>query len=393
MVGKQMRLVFDIEATGSQRNYAHPFDQRNKMCNIGFYDIDTKETKIIKVEYDEEPYGQSLTEIQELLSQTTELIGFNCKFDWAWLDRYGLVLPARTRVYDCQLAFFILTAQKNPYPSLNGCSEHFGMEQKLDVVKEEYWDRGLDTDEVPYDILCDYLAQDLVVTANLYAKLQEVVPEHMKTLIKMSMFDLAVLKDTERNGLLLDVDKSLRKGDEIVKKINEIDVWLRKVFNADWFNPNSGDHLSVFLYGGVLELDGKETYTFTYKDGRTAEKQRNCKVPFHSKGLFKPLEGTALAKEGFYSTNEPTLTAISKSAKGEYKKILDTILSRAKLEKLRGTYYHGLPSKLEEMGWSDNIIHSNFNQCVAQSGRLSSTKPNVQNLAEEVKEVFITRFR
>lgn len=388
-----MKLVFDIEATGSQRNYAHPYDKRNRMCNIGFYNIETKETKIIKVEYDEqEPYGQSLKEIQQLVSQSTELIGFNTKFDLSWLDRYGIVLPAKTRVFDCQLAFFILTAQKNPYPSLNGVAEHFGLEKKFDVVKAEYWDRGLDTDDVPYDTLSDYLAQDLLVTANVYEALQKAIPDYQRQLIKMSMLDLVVLRDIESNGLLLNVDKSTRKGDDIVEKISQIDIWLRKVFNAEWFNPSSGDHLSVFLFGGTLYLDGKENYEFVYKDGRTAIKSRNVKVPFTTKGMFKPMEGTELAKEGFYATNEPTLTSLAKTANGEFKKVLETILSRAKLDKLRGTYYHGLPAKMPDMGWDDNIIHSNFNQCVAQSGRLSSTKPNVQNIADEVKEIFITRF-
>jgi DNA polymerase I-like protein with 3'-5' exonuclease and polymerase domains len=291
------------------------------------------------------------------------------------------------------LAYFILTAQKNPYPSLNDVANFFGVETKLDVVKEEYWNKGIDTNKVPYDVLCEYLEQDLNVTAQVYEKLQEVVPETMKTLIHVSMLDLLVLSDIESNGLLLDLNKSIIKGNEIVEKIGKIDSWLRKIFNAEWFNPNSGDHLSVFLYGGTLELDGKEDYLFTYKDGRTATKTRNVKVPFTVKGLFKPLDKTNLAKEGFYATNEPTLTALSKTVKGEYRKVLDVILSRAKLEKLRGTYYHGLPKRIDEMGWFDNVIHSNFNQCVAQSGRLSSTKPNVQNLAEEVKEVFITRFK
>jgi DNA polymerase I-like protein with 3'-5' exonuclease and polymerase domains len=203
---------------------------------------------------------------------------------------------------------------------------------------------------------------------------------------------LLVLHDIEKNGLLLDVQKSITKGNELVNKIREIDVWLRKIFNADWFNPNSGDHLSVFLYGGTLNLDGKEDYLFTYKDGRTATKTRNVTIPFTSKGLFKPLDKTELAKEGFYATNEPTLTNLAQKAKGEYKKVLDVILQRSKLEKLRSTYYHGLPNRMEEMGWFDNIIHSNFNQCVAQSGRLSSTKPNVQNIADEVKEIFKSRF-
>lgn len=389
-----MRCVFDVEATGAQRNHAHPYDLRNVACNIGFYNLDTKIKTIFKLEYDEEPYGETLQKIQTLLDECTILIGVNLKYDIAWLYRYRLDLHAKIRLYDCQLAWFIVTAQKNSYPSLDQMAEYYGLEKKLDVVKTEYWDLGLDTNEVPYDILCEYLAQDLEVTTNVYYKLQEEpISPSMQQLIKMSMLDLLVLSDTERNGLLINLEKSIHKGNELIKRINAIDSWLRKIFGVDWFNPNSGDHLSIFLYGGTLELAGKETYIFTYKDGRTAEKTRNAKIPFTYKGLFKPLEKTELAKEGFYATNEPTLTALSKTAKGEHKKIIDVLLKRAKLEKLRGTYYHGYPKRIEEMGWTDNIMHSNFNQCVAQSGRLSSTKPNVQNIADEVKEIFISRWK
>ena len=214
----------------------------------------------------------------------------------------------------------------------------------------------------------------------------------MSKLISVSMQDLIVLQDIERNGLLLDTEKSIEKGNKLVAQISNIDSWLCKVFNVDWFNPNSGDQLSAFLYGGTLELDGKENYIFTYKDGRTAEKIRNVKVPYITKGLFKPLPKTALAKEGFYSTERGVLMQLQQSAKGESKKILDELLRRSKLEKLRSTYYHGLPKKLEEYGWEDNIIHSSLNQCVATSGRLSSTKPNIQNIEEGVNEVFISRF-
>ena len=388
-----MVLIFDTECTGAQRNHAHPFDHRNVMCNLGVR-VDGKNT-IYKIEYDEDPYGEQLQEIKELFSQATLVVGFNLKYDLHWINRYGISINSGCRIFDCQLAYFILDKQQTAYPSLTGVSEAFGLESKLDIVKTEYWDKGLDTNQVPYEILSEYLEQDLVVTEQVYHRLQEELnktTESMRKLVSVSMQDLIVLQDIERNGLLLDTEKSIKKGNKLVAEISNIDAWLRKVFNVDWFNPNSGDHLSVFLYGGTLELDGKETYTFTYKDGHTAEKIRNVKVPYVTKGLFKPLPKTGLAKEGFYSTDRGVLIQLHQSAKGENKKILDELLRRAKLEKLRSTYYHGLPKKLEEYGWEDNIIHSSLNQCTTQSGRLSSTKPNIQNIEEGVNEVFISRF-
>lgn len=389
-----MKVVFDFEATGAQRNKAHPFDPRNKACNLGMRNIDTGEYKIWKLEYDEQPYGDNLAEIQEWLSKTTTLIGFNTKYDLHWLHRYSFGY-SHCRIFDCQVAYYIVTAQQHQYPSLDQVAEHYGLEKKLDVVKTEYWNNKLDTDEVPYDILSDYLAQDLVVTENVYHKLMEDLSNssrEMNQLVKMSNLDLVVLADIEQNGLLADIAKSEHKGREIELEIEQIDEYLCQCTGYDWFNPNSGDHLSAFLYGGVINRVEKQDYIFTYKDGRQAPKQRNADVPYRFEGMFKPLEGSALAKEGFYATNEPTLTSLGEKAKGEYKNILEVILHRAKIDKRRGTYYQGYPKRIEEMGWYDNILHPSFNQCVAVSGRLSCTKPNVQNIESEVKEVFITRF-
>jgi DNA polymerase I-like protein with 3'-5' exonuclease and polymerase domains len=389
------RWVFDFEATGAQRNHAHVYDKRNKACNVGFRNIDTGEVHIFKLEYDNEPYGKALQQIRELLADSTLLVGFNLKYDLSWLRRYGLVIPMETRLFDCQLAWYILTYQQNQYPSLDQVAEHYGVEKKLDIVKTEFWDKGLDTDQVPYNILSEYLEQDLLVTEGVYRNILTALSESsykMNKLISVSMQDLRVLQDTEQNGLLINLEKSVKKGDDIVVQISQIDDWLRKVFDAPWFNPNSGDHLSVLLYGGKLKFIENEDYIFSYKDGRTAPKTRKVEVYKSFTGMFKPLEGSELAKEGFYATNEPTLTSLLEKAKGDYKGVLTTILQRAKLEKRRGTYYHGYPKRIIEMGWDDNIMHSNFNQCVAVSGRLSSTKPNVQNIEDQVKEIFISRF-
>lgn len=389
-----MRYVFDAETTTKEQG--HPFDLDNKMCNIGFRNIDTNEVKIFKIEWDDEPYGDSLREIQKILDSTTLLIGFNEKFDLHWLRRYNLDINIRTRIFDCQLAYFILTHQKNAYPSLDGVAEHYGVEKKLDVVKTEYWERGLDTDQVPYEVLTEYLAQDLNVTQQIYEALQKdiqnISPE-MQKLISVGMQDLQVLEDIEWSGLLYNKDKSIILGDKLEDEIEGINKELQDIFGGSFININSGDHLSACLYGGTIWLDDRETYIFTYKDGRTTEKTRPIKTPVHFKGLFKPLEGTALKKEGYYSTDEATLKTLAEKAKGLEEFVLESLLRRTKLEKRRSTYFHGLPKRIEKMNWKDNIIHSNLNQCVAETGRLSSTKPNVQNVDGEVKEVFPSRFK
>lgn len=390
-----MRLVFDFEATGAQRNRAHPFDHRNKACNVGFRNIDTGETYVFKLEYDESPYGSALKEIQKLLDGCRLLIGFNAKFDAHWLRRYALSLGLTTKLFDCSVAWFILNNQRTRYPSLDLVANSYGLETKLNIVKTEYWDVGLDTDQVPYNILEEYLRQDLVVTEQVYLAIEREIKQQsyeMQKLIAVSMYDLIVLEDIEWNGLLYNKKKSIEKGNELQTRIKEIDEKLRRYFNADWLNINSGDHLSAVLYGGTVHLPCKEDYIFTYKDGRQAVKQRNSTKPINFKGLFKPLEGTELAKGGVYQTDVGTLIALNEKAKGEATKVLDLLLFRSKIEQQRSTYYHGFPKKIEQFNWEDDVLHSNFNQVVAVSGRLSSDKPNVQNLEGDVKECIVSKF-
>ena len=51
-----------------------------------------------------------------------------------------------------------------------------------------------------------------------------------------------------------------------------------------------------------------------------------------------------------------------------------------------------LPNVINKHNWLPNMLHSNLNQCVAATGRLSSTKPNQQNLPKEAKLYCISRY-
>lgn len=387
------RLVIDTECTGAQRNKAHPFDLQNKMCCVGIKPLG-EPSQIYKIEYDEEPYGEQLEQVKSLVEGATLLILFNGKYDLHWLRRYGITPSGNCRIFDCQLAFFILNSQRYRFPSLDQTAEWCGVEKKLDIVATEYWDKGLDTDDAPWPILSEYLEQDLKVTEQVYKVLQEKMQRHSaQTVFSLACQDQKVLEEMEWNGFLCDKEKSLKKGDDLESRLQEIDAEMREWFGAPWLNIGSGQHLSALLYGGVIEVDGKEDYIFTYKDGRTATKTRNVKIPYKCERVFVPLEKTALAKEGFYATDEGTLIKLREKATKANRKPIDLLLERRKLEKRRGTYYHGIPKHMDHYGWTNNLVHSNLNQCAVITGRLSSDKPNLQNIEDEVREIFTTRYK
>ena len=71
--------------------------------------------------------------------------------------------------------------------------------------------------------------------------------------------------------------------------------------------------------------------------------------------------------------------------------MIPLILEYRELSKLRGTFVEGL---LKEIG-EDGRVHTNFNQTVTSTGRLSSSNPNLQNIpirterGREIRKVFV----
>jgi DNA polymerase-1 len=82
----------------------------------------------------------------------------------------------------------------------------------------------------------------------------------------------------------------------------------------------------------------------------------------------------------------------SLKAKGKARELIDSLLKRGSLEKLRGTYLHGLPKLIQTMDWVEDTLHGTLNQCVAITGRLSSTKPNLQNIDGNIGYLFKSRY-
>lgn len=391
-------IVFlDTETTGATNDTnGNAFTIPNKLCYIGcsdstgHFDFD--------IEYSGKPYGKQLEEVRRIIDRCDLLVGFNLKFDLHWLRRYGIQSFQQKTLWDCQTFEYMASRQTVAYPSLGNSCKSRGLGEKMDIVRTEYWEKGIDTDKVPEPTLKEYLRSDVEeLTKSLYFAQQQVyqtLSERLRTLIDLANQDTLTLEEMEWNGLPYDIKASFEKAAELEKRMQELDTLLSGIIGFYSCNWNSGDHLSAILYGGYIEEAIREPYLFTYKDGRVAEKSRWTTIKHIFPQLVEPIKYSKLKKSTddrpFYSSDEATLKKLRGGKTVD--KIVEYLLERAKVEKLKGTYFEGFPKRHSEMEWEDGIIHGSLNQCVTGTGRLASSGPNIQNLPDPIRGIIKTRY-
>lgn len=94
--------------------------------------------------------------------------------------------------------------------------------------------------------------------------------------------------------------------------------------------------------------------------------------------LFEKLQLPVIKKT---KTGYSTAVDVLEKLQNEHP-IIDEILKYRTLSKLQSTYVEGL----QKMIWDDGRIHTRFNQTLAQTGRLSSVDPNLQNIPIRLEE-------
>ena len=377
----------NILSLDTETSYFHsnPYDQTNKPLVCYSYATDTLSGQARQ--WDED----SLWKVQALVSGADLVVGFNFKFDLAWLKKQGVDF-SNVRIWDVQLAEFIISRQRWKYPSLRECCVKYGVDAKLDVVKTEYWEKGIDTKDVPWPILSEYAAHDAKITLECYHKqLEHLSPAQVK-LVKLMCQDLVVLQEMEQNGLTFDEDLCNTQSLKLDDEISQIKKKLAAVYPDVPINFGSNDQLSAFLYGGTVTEVVKEMVGF-YKTGlkKGQPKFGNKEVVHQLPRLFNPIKGSEHQKEGVWGTAEPVLQKIKPLSK-KHGWIVEQLLQLSKQEKLNGTYYKGLPALNKEMNWKPGKLHGQLNQTLAVSGRLSASKPNQQNFASDMQDIFVSEY-
>ena len=163
---KKKILTFDVETT--THNYGHFADKRNSLVLSGFKWLGEPPFHFPH-NHCSLDYQDHREKIQTVKNEASCLVGFNIKFDLHWMKNLGINLD-NISVWDCQLAEFILSSQtlKPNKNSLNEALTRHSLPLKLDVVKTEFWDKGIDTYDIPMDVLVPYLDQDLIATESLF---------------------------------------------------------------------------------------------------------------------------------------------------------------------------------------------------------------------------------
>ncbi len=332
---------------GTNRIGIYPFVQGKQLYGLAV-SVDEENTFVYISESEELDgfVGMLLENALQSYSARGRLAAFDIK------KLYSLINKESTeRYFDVLIGAYLLNPLKSDYDLEAIASEHLSMmipgEKELlgkrtfrDMMTE---DRSKLTE---YACTCAYVVRKAADV--LEVKLKE---SGMATLMNEVEMPLSlVLCDMEREGVCVRREELKAYGDALVSRITELEQEIHEAAGRS-FNILSPKQLGEVLFEELKLPGGKKTKTG-------------------------------------YSTAADVLEKLA----GEYKIVRD-ILEYRGLTKLKSTYADGLANYIEE----DGRIHTNFNQTITATGRISSTEPNLQNipmrmeLGRRIRKVFVPK--
>lgn len=280
-------------------------------------------------------------------------VGHNIKFDYQILRRYDVTLGLIA--FDTMVAAFLI----NPIVRAQTLSSLAFSELGIEMIdiEELIGPKGKNQqsfDLTPVDEATKYAAEDADMSWRLYQSLDpqlKQIPGVNEVAKLMEWPLIPVLAEVEIIGVKLDInflETFSRKINSMIVSL-ESSIWQEA---GEHFNINSTQQLKVVLFD-KLKIDGSSL------------KKNKTGLSTAAKELEK-LRGT-----------HP---------------IIDHLFEYREVTKLKSTYIDTLPLLVNQ---STGRIHTSYNQTIAQTGRLSSTNPNLQNipirtpLGREIRRAFI----
>lgn len=371
-----MNLVIDLETTircPVGNNTGNPMWRGNKVIAWG--------TKVVDgtYGYKYDAHGLDLLPLRNLCDTAELVIGHNVKFDLLYVYRdTSNTLP---RIWDTQLAAYLLSGQRHLYASLDELTaEYIGKHALKDDRIKAYWKSGMDTNEIPQAELLDYLEGDVRNTCEIFtAQWAEAEALEILPLMFTQMDALRATIEMNRNGMRVDWDYVEEQRDWYASVLEEAQAAVAKI--APDLDTASPKQLSLYFFGGEEKYKEKIDDGF-YKNGNVRSKivERVRKVD----GKYAP-KGE-LGKSGYYSTDDSVLKELQ--AMGD--DVANDLLLIRECSKIKDTYYEGLIG----LRFPDDNIYPNLNHCATKTGRLSATNPNLQNQTDtgNVKRAYVSRY-
>jgi DNA polymerase-1 len=323
--------------------------ERNKACYIplehGGHDL-------LNERPDQLSADLVLARLKPLLEdQATLKIGHNFKFDWVVLDKRGIKVAP---LDDTLVMSFDLDAG-----GLNGHGMDDLARKHLDHECLSFKDvcgtglKQISFDKVPLDRATEYAAEDADVTLRLWLRLKPRLARERATRV-YELVDrplVPVVARMEREGVKIDREELKKLSAEFSKAIAGLEDRIYDAAGCK-FTIGSPKQLGEILFDKLQ------------------------------------LKGGRKGKSGDWSTDVTELERLAKDNVA----IAQLILDWRQLTKLKSTYTDALQEKINK---DTGRVHTSYSLSGAQTGRLSSTDPNLQNipirteLGRRIRDTFI----
>lgn len=279
-------------------------------------------------------------------------IAHNLKYDIQVMKNYGIEVQGP--MFDTMLAHYLLDPEtKHKMDSLAENMLNYSPVPIESLIGSGKNQKNMRDIEV--HLVTEYAAEDADITLQLKHLLAPQIEDNNfhKLLHDVEQPLSLVLADMEYNGVKIDSAVL----EVMSKELNDLSVVAQdKVFTlaGQEFNLSSPKQLGEILFDKMKLVD-------------------------------KPKK----TKTGQYATGENILTRLAKEHE-----IADSILEFREYQKLKSTYVDALPRMVSA---KDGMIHTDYRQAVAATGRLSSNNPNLQNIpirtakGREIRKAFIPR--
>lgn len=300
--------------------------------------------------------GLCLDEVREALGSVLEdpgieKYGQNIKYDYCVLQRAGITVKGIA--FDTMIAAYLVNPVK-----LNQNLDDISLEY-LNIKKVAFEDlvgagkRQKRIDEIEIERVSEYACEDADCVFRLVPILQKELHDRGLTdlFLSVEMPLVEVLATMETNGVTIDEPLLKALSGQAEK---ELAALTKKIYReaGEEFNINSPKQLSVILF-------------------------EKLKLPVVKK-----------TKTG-YSTDVSVLETLA-----EDHDLPKHLLEFREYSKLKSTYLDALPALVDPVS---KRIHTSFNQTVTVTGRLSSSRPNMQNIpiktemGRRIRKAFIPR--
>jgi DNA polymerase I-like protein with 3'-5' exonuclease and polymerase domains len=357
------------------------------------------------------PKAEVVRLLQPLFAQEdVTILAHNAKFELHFLSKAGLQINAQ--LLDTMLAAQIL--DENRSVGLKQLADSVGMKLTEYAALTHY--PGFGKKEilgVPLEAVADYAMDDTETTWRLWEQLQ---PQLEAEDVVAPYYDiwmplLPVLQEMEARGIAMDMDRVREARDHYVEVARhaEIAIW-REGIAMVLSRLTTPEELPKQYFMPLRDLDeeyeptvgGPGSYVVVrgtklpvwrkYRKDGTESKGVLAKIPWFNPGsgpqlrdllvnhLGLKLEGEIapnFTKGGDVSIDKDTLKILRYEMGEKAPPVLDALLTYRKASKLLSTY---LNVYLEQCDAADHhTLRTTFNQASTDTGRLSSSKPNLQN--------------